>query len=101
MKDRIIERLLSQGHITIERADAIINNRSSKASIIADLRYDSIITDWEAVILLKDNETLSMPFEVPHQTFPIMPHMPYQTPGTGNPPWTVTCTCDSVANKTT
>lgn len=99
MKDRIIERLLSEGHITIQMADIIINNKGNKAEIIADLKHDSIITSLEAVILLRDNEAYPIPFEVPHQTFPIMPTMPWQPYNPGNPYWHVTCTMDPGFNR--
>ena len=108
MKDRIIERLLSEGHITIQMADIIINNKSNKAEIIADLNHDSIITNWEAVTLLKENESGSIPFGTPNQTFPVMPltYPPNYHDWTwdpnrpGTPGWTVTCTHDLDKNRT-
>lgn len=99
MKNIIIERLLDQGHITIKIADVIINNKTGKADHITDLRGDSIISNSEALILLRDNEAPSFPFGVPNQ--PVMPltypYNPFNTPGTNDPntpPWTVTCTCN-------
>lgn len=99
MKHIIIERLLDQGHITIKIADVIINNKTGKADHITDLRGDSIISNSEALILLRDNEAPSFPFGVPNQ--PVMPltypYNPFNTPGTNDPntpPWTVTCTCN-------
>ena len=97
MKHIIIERLLDQGHITIKIADVIINNKTGKADHVSDLRGDSIISNSEALILLRDNEAPSFPFGVPNQ--PVMPltypYNPFNTPGTGpTPPWTVTCTCN-------
>ena len=71
MKNIIIERLLDQGHITIKIADVIINNKTGKADHITDLRGDSIISNSEALILLRDNEAPSFPFGVPNQ--PVMP----------------------------
>jgi len=95
MKHIIIERLLDQGHITIKIADVIINNKTGKADHISDLKGDSIISNSEALILLRDNEAPSFPFGVPNQ--PVMPlTYPFNTPGTGpTPPWTVTCTCNN------
>lgn len=99
MKHIIIERLLDQGHITIKIADVIINNKTGKADHVSDLRGDSIISNSEALILLRDNEAPSFPFGVPNQ--PVMPltypYNPFNTPGTNDPntpPWTVTCTCN-------
>lgn len=99
MKNIIIERLLDQGHITIKIADVIINNKTGKADHVSDLRGDSIISNSEALILLRDNEAPSFPFGVPNQ--PVMPltypYNPFNTPGTNDPntpPWTVTCTCN-------
>jgi len=101
MKHIIIERLLDQGHITIKIADVIINNKTGKADHISDLRGDSIISNSEALILLRDNEAPSFPFGVPNQpvmplTYPYNPN-PFNAPGTNDPltpPWTVTCTCN-------
>lgn len=101
MKHIIIERLLDQGHITIKIADVIINNKTGKADHITDLRGDSIISNSEALILLRDNEAPSFPFGVPNiPNQPVMPltypYNPFNTPGTGpTPPWTVTCTCNN------
>ena len=99
MKHIIIERLLDQGHIKIKIADVIINNKTGKADHVSDLRGDSIISNSEALILLRDNEAPSFPFGVPNQ--PVMPltypYNPFNTPGTNDPstpPWTVTCTCN-------
>ena len=99
MKNIIIERLLDQGHITIKIADVIINNKTGKADHVSDLRGDSIISNSEALILLRDNEAPSFPFGVPNQ--PVMPltypYNPFNTPGTNDPktpPWTVTFTCN-------
>jgi len=75
-----------------------INNKTGKADHISDLKGDSIISNSEALILLRDNEAPSFPFGVPNQ--PVMPltypYNPFNTPGTGpTPPWTVTCTCNN------
>lgn len=98
MKHIIIERLLDQGHITIKIADVIINNKTGKADHISDLKGDGIITNSEALTLLRDSEAPSFPFGVPNiPNQPVMPltypYNPFNTPGTGpTPPWHVTCT---------
>lgn len=80
MKDQIIERLLNQGHITIEMADILINNRLEKSTLIAELNRDGQIDVKESIILLRDEEP-SIGFN------PIMPpSMPYQPPF--QPDWT-------------
>lgn len=107
MKDRIIERLLSEGHISIQMADIIINNKGNKAEIIANLKTDGIITNWEAVTLLKENESGSIPFGVPNQTFPVMPltyppnyhDWTWDPNRTGTPYWHVTCSADLDKNR--
>ena len=99
MKNNIIERLLNEGHITIKMADVLLNNRTNKVDYISDLKNEGIITNMEAITLLRNDETLSFPFGVPNQTVPIMPltyptpHIDLNTPYT-SPPWTVTCTAD-------
>lgn len=107
MKHIIIERLLDQGHITIKIADVIINNKTGKADHISDLKGDGIITNSEALTLLRDSEAPSFPFGVPNQTVPVMPltypYNPFNTPGTNDPmtpPWTVTCSCSANKNFT-
>lgn len=80
MKDQIIERLLNQGHITIEIADILINNRLEKSTLIAELNRDGQIDVKESIILLRDEEP-SISFN------PIMsPSMPYHPPF--QPDWT-------------
>ena len=54
MKDYIVERLITQGHITIEMADILLNDRLEKSSLIADLKRDGQISVVEAITLLKD-----------------------------------------------
>ena len=74
MKDYIVERLITQGHITIEMADILLNDRLEKSSLIADLKRDGQISVVEAITLLKDGNA---PIQAqPFQTFPSMPHMP-------------------------
>ena len=90
MKDQIVERLLTEGHITIQMAHSILNNAIAKKSIIESLSNDGNITKTETVILLKDIETPYFPFGVPNQTFPTMP----LTYPPNNPGWTITCTND-------
>ena len=102
MKHIIIERLLDQGHITIKIADVIINNKTGKADHISDLKGDGIISNSEAITLLRDSDAPSLPFGVPNiPNQPVMPltypYNPFNTPGTNDPmspPWTVTCTCN-------
>lgn len=99
MKDSIVERLLEQGHITISYASILLNGPSNKKlDIIKGLLEDGPINNGEAVILLKDVDSISIPFEVPNRTIPVMPlnYPPYQpfigTPSHGDPYWNVTCT---------
>ena len=122
MKDRIIERLLTEGHITIEMADAILNNKHGKTEIISDLANDGNITKLEAVALLKEKESGSYIPNYPLQTNPWIgpglgtsPYQPYQPyipnqpinvpycdwhTGTGNPnAVTFTSTSTSDLNK--
>ena len=89
MKNNIIERLLNEGHITIEIADKILNNKWGKVAHIADLRHDSIVTNYEAITLLRDDETPSLPFGTPNQTFTMSHHNPDWI---NNPSWNITCT---------
>lgn len=118
MKDFIIERLLIEGHITIEMADLILNNMQGKTQIISDLVKDGNISKLEAVTLLKENETRIPSIGIPNQTNPwinpgTQPYQPY-TPiqpsinvpwcdwhtGTGNPnPVTFTSTSTIDLNK--
>jgi|SaaInl74LU_5_DNA_1037368.scaffolds.fasta_scaffold13869_5 hypothetical protein len=93
MKDQIIERLLNQGHITIEMADILINNRLEKSTLIAELNRDGQINIKESIILLRDEEPYmgfnpimppSMPFK------PYQPDWTYDPHRTGQPWWTVT-----------
>lgn len=87
MKDRIIERLLSEGHISVRIVDIILNNKEGKVTHIANLKDDSI-TNWEAITLLKDNETQPMPLTYPPNYYDWTwdPNRP------GTPRWDVTCT---------
>ena len=95
MKDLIVERLLNEGHITVQMADIIINNKTDNAEIIADLNHDSIITNWEAIVLLKENDQVV--YYPPVQ--PQSPTMPWQPYSPGNPHWHVTCTMDPGFNR--
>ena len=97
MKDLIVERLLTEGHITIEMADAILNNKHGKTEIIADLKHDSIITNTEAIVLLKEkDQAVYYPPVQPQVPMPTMPWQPYNP---GNPNWHVTCTMDPGFNR--
>ena len=107
MKDKIVERLLSQGHITIPLADSLLNNRSNKANIIELLLEDGQINHTEAITLLKDDETPTIPLGVPNQTFPVMPltyppnyhDWTWDPNRTGTPYWHVTCSTDLDKNR--
>ena len=98
MKDQIVERLLTEGHITINMADSLLNDRLEKTSTVALLREDSIISVQEAVILLKDNHELYQPSFPPMPAMPPFPTNPYQPPFTpgdvppGTPFWYTTGT---------
>lgn len=78
MKDQIIERLLNQGHITIEMADILINNRLEKSTLIAELNRDGQIDAKESIILLRDAVDLLPPIMIA----PSMPYQPPYVPGT-------------------
>ena len=54
MKDKIIERLIDQGHIVIRCADRILNKREGYVQDIEDLHMDGNIDTNESIILLKD-----------------------------------------------
>jgi hypothetical protein len=107
MKDYIVERLLTEGHITIEMADLILNNKQGKTQIISDLATNGNITKLEAVTLLKEKQTESFPgFGTPNQTLPwvqpiSLPYVDWSTPGTipNQPRWTVTCSTDNDLNN--
>lgn len=89
MKDQIVERLLTQGHITINMADSLLNDRLEKTSTVALLREDGIISVQEVVILLKDGQESYQP------PFPTSPYQPPFTPGDvppGTPFWYTTGT---------
>ena len=87
MKDKIVERLIDQGHIVIQCADRILNHKGEYLQDIEDLHRDGNISTSESITLLKKHETFEIPFGVPNQTFPIMPpSMPYQPPF--QPDWT-------------
>jgi len=55
MKDKIIERLIDQGHIVIRCADRILNKREGYVQDIEDLHMDGNIDTNESIILLKDD----------------------------------------------
>lgn len=107
MIDNIIERLLNEGHITIEMADKILNNKWGKVGHIADLQHYSVITNAEAIALLRDDETRTIPLGVPNQTFPVMPltyppnyhDWTWDPNRTGTPYWHVTCSTDLDKNR--
>jgi len=102
MKNSIIERLLSEGHITIPLADSLLNNRSNKTNIIELLLEDGQINHVDAITLLRDYETPSFPFDTPNQKFPVMPltyppnyhDWTWDPNQTGTPSWTITCSTD-------
>lgn len=98
MKDQIVERLLTQGHITINMADSLLNDRLEKTSTVALLREDGIISVQEAVILLKDGQESYQPSFPSMPAMPPFPTNPYQPPFTpgdvppGTPFWYTTGT---------
>ena len=99
MKDKIIERLLDQGHIIIRCADRILNHKGEYLQDIEDLHRDGNISTSEAITLLNESETLQFPFETPKQTFPNH-DWTWDPNRTGNPYWTVTCSHDLDKNRT-
>ena len=105
MKDKIIERLIDQGHIVIKCADRIINKKDGYLQDIEDLHRDGNISTSESIILLKEIETVEIPFGTPNLTqFPptIQPYTDWtwDPNRTGNPYWTVTCSHDLDKNRT-
>lgn len=106
MKDSIIERLLKNNHITILMADSLLNNRDEKTSIIKTILESGYINFSEAVTLLKDVETISIPFGTPNQINPTNPWIQPYTDWTydpnrpGQPRWEVTCSNDLNKNFT-
>lgn len=100
LKDNILERLLVNNQLTIEMADLILNNKEGKMDLISDLLHNCIITNHEALVLLKDNETPQFSFGIPNQTTPyvqhvMLPYMDWSPHGTSpNPynPYTITST---------
>lgn len=92
MKDQIVARLLEEGHITVGKADALLNNQIEKTRIVTELREDGIISIQETITLLKEVEHITLP------QIPAMPYKPYQPDWTydpnrpGQPWWTITAT---------
>jgi hypothetical protein len=82
MKDKIIERLLTDSRITIPLADSLLNNRPNKANIIELLLEDGDIDSAEAMTLLRDSDDSLFPFRTPNHMI-TLPHIDF--PGTGNP----------------
>ena len=81
-KETIVERLLDQGHITINWADIILNRKDRYIERITELHTDGNVTTIEAVCLLIDNPTTctpSFPLGTPNM-FPNYPPLipPYQ-----------------------
>jgi len=86
-KETIVERLVDQGHITINWADIILNRKDGYIERITELHTDGNVNTIEAVCLLISNPTTStpsFPFGTPN-TFPSYPPLipPYQ-PGQPN-----------------
>lgn len=103
MKDKIIERLIDQGHIVIQCADRIINKRDGYIQDIEDLHRDGNISTSESIILLKEIETVEIPFGTPNYYPPtIQPYTDWtwDPNRTGTPHWTVTCSHDLDKNRT-
>ena len=103
MKDKIIERLIDQGHIVIQCADRIINQKDGYIQDIEDLHRDGNISTSESIILLKEIETVEIPFGTPNHYSPTIQQYtdwtwdPYRP---GNPQWIVTCSHDLDKNRT-
>lgn len=94
VKDAIIEKLLTEGHITIQLADLILNNKDGRTELIEDLAHDNIITKGQAIILLKENESFIFPTYIPDTTPIIQPYMDWR-PSSGTAitnPYTITST---------
>ena len=103
MKDKIIERLLDQGHIVIQCADRILNHRGEYVRDIEDLHRDGNISTGEAITLLKESDTVEIPFGVPtHYPPTIQPYTDWTWDPNrpGAPRWTVTCSHDLDKNRT-
>lgn len=94
LKDNILENLLTEGHITIQLADLILNNKDGRTEIIEDLAHDGIITKGQAIILLKENESFNFSTYIPDTTPIIQPYMDWRpSGGTGIiNPYTITST---------
>lgn len=100
LKDNILERLLVNNQLTIEMVDLILNNKEGKIDLISDLLHNCIITNREALVLLKDNETPQFSFGIPNQTTtygpPVtLPYIDWSPHGTSpHPlrPYTITST---------
>lgn len=90
MKDKIIERLIDQGHIVIQCADRIINKREGYIQDIEDLHRDENISTSESIILLKESDAPN------HYPLIIQPNTDWSwDPNTtGTPHWTITCSHD-------
>lgn len=96
MKDKIIERLLDQGHIVIQCADRIINKKVGYVQDIEDLHRDGNISTSESIILLKE---LDAPNHYPPTIQPYT-DWTWDPNRTGTPHWTVTCSHDLDKNRT-
>ena len=70
MKDKIVERLIDQGHIAIQCADRILNHKGEYLQDIEDLRRDGNISTSESIILLREHTTFEIPFGTPNQYYP-------------------------------
>lgn len=96
MKDKIIERLLDEGHIVIQCADRIINKKAGYVQDIEDLHRDGNISTSESIILLKESDAPN------HYPPTIQPYTDWtwDPNRTGTPYWTVTCSHDLDKSRT-
>lgn len=103
MKDKIIERLIDQGHIVIQCADRILNHKGEYLQDIEDLHRDGNISTSESITLLKESDTVEIPFGTPNHYPPtIQPYTDWtwDPNRTGAPNWEITCSHDLDKNRT-
>lgn len=101
MKDKIIERLIDQGHIVIKCANRILNHKGEYLQDIEDLHRDGNISTSESIVLLKDYVEVTS--RTPNYYPPtIQPYTDWtwDPNRTGTPHWTVTCSHDLDKNRT-
>jgi hypothetical protein len=84
-KETIIERLLDQGHITINWADLILNRKEYYVDRITELHTDGNVNTVEAICLLNSNPTQIINKYLPGP--PLATHNPFEPGKTGDPHW--------------